>query len=94
MNDRTAGCTSPCDLMLYFLVGGVAGAGLALLLAPQSGRATREAIRHRVNDGAGAARELGDRMIHRARTVQAKARDHVDDAVTALTGDEGAKLPG
>ena len=94
MNDRTAGCTSPNGLMLYFLAGGVAGAGLALLLAPQSGRATRETIRHRMNDSAGSARDLRNRMICRARTVQAEARDRVDDAVSALTGDGGAKLPG
>ncbi len=33
------------SLFLSFLLGGVVGAGLALLLAPQSGRQTREKIR-------------------------------------------------
>jgi hypothetical protein len=47
-----------------------------------------------MNDSAGSARDLRDRMIRRARTVQAEAGDRVDDAVSALTGDEGAKLPG
>ncbi len=33
------------SLFLSFLLGGVVGAGLALLLAPQSGRETREKIK-------------------------------------------------
>jgi gas vesicle protein len=38
MDDRTA----YFNWMLCFLAGGIAGAGVALLLAPQSGRSTRE----------------------------------------------------
>lgn len=33
------------SLFLSFLLGGIVGAGLALLLAPQSGRETRQKIR-------------------------------------------------
>ena len=45
MKDRTASCTSPLNWMLYFLAGGAIGASAALLLAPQSGRDTRDATR-------------------------------------------------
>lgn len=38
------------SLFLSFLLGGVVGAGLAFLLAPQSGRETREKIREMADD--------------------------------------------
>ncbi len=38
------------SLFLSFLLGGVVGAGLAILLAPQSGRETREKIREMADD--------------------------------------------
>lgn len=94
MNDRTQSCTSPQSLMFYFLAGGVAGASVALLLAPQSGRATREMMRRNVSDATGSARELKDQLIRRGQDFRDEARHRVDDAVSALAGDGGAKLPG
>lgn len=43
------------SLFVSFLLGGVVGAGLALLLAPQSGRETREKIRGLADDVKGRA---------------------------------------
>jgi gas vesicle protein len=80
--------------MFYFLAGGVAGAGVALLLAPQSGRATREKMRRNVSDATGSARDLKDQLIRRGKDFRDEARHRVDDAVSALSGDGGAKLPG
>ena len=94
MNDRTPGRTSPFNWMFYFLAGGVTGASVALLLAPQSGRATRERMRRRLSDTAGSARDLKDQLIRRGQKIRDEARHRVDDAVSALAGDEGAKLPG
>jgi gas vesicle protein len=94
MNDRTHECTSPFTLMLYFLAGGVAGASVALLLAPQSGRATRDQVRRNVNDAAGSARDLKDQLIRNGRKVRDEARHRMDDAVSALAGDGSPKLPG
>lgn len=93
MSDRTESCTSPLSLMLYFLAGGVAGASAALLLAPQSGRATREKMRRNVSDAAGSAREFKDQVIRRGQDIRDEARHRVDEAVSALSGDGGAKLP-
>ena len=94
MNDRTPGCTSPFNGLFYFLAGGVTGASVALLLAPQSGRATREMTRRKLSDTAGSARDLKDQLIRRGQKIRDEARHRVDDAVSALTGDGGAKLPG
>jgi len=38
------------SLLLSFLLGGVVGAGLALLIAPQSGEATRRKIKELADD--------------------------------------------
>jgi gas vesicle protein len=94
MNDRTVACTSPFSLMLCFVAGGVAGASVALLLAPQSGRVSREKMRRELNDGAGSAREFKKLLIRRGQKVRNAARHRVDGAVSALSGDRGAKLPG
>ena len=94
MNDRTPSCTSPFNWMLYFLAGGVTGASVALLLAPQSGRATREMMGRKLSNTADSARDLKDQLIRRGQKVRDEARHRVDSAVSALTGDGGAKLPG
>lgn len=93
MNDRTAVCTSPLSWMLGFLAGGLTGAAVALLLAPQSGRATREMMRRKANDTAGSARELKDQLVRRGQAIGNEARHRVDDAVSALAGDGGANRP-
>jgi len=94
MNDSTANCTSPISWMFFFLAGGLTGAGVALLLAPQSGRATREMTRRKLSDTAGSARDLKDQLIRRGQKIRNEARHRVDAAVSALAGNGGAKLPG
>lgn len=92
MDDPTPHCTSPFNWMLYFLAGGVTGASVALLLAPQSGRATRELMRSKLNETASSARGLKDELVRRGQEIRVEARHRVDGAVSALAGD--AKLPG
>jgi gas vesicle protein len=78
--------------MFYFLAGSVTGASVALLLAPQSGRATRELMQRKLNDTAGSASDLKDSLMRRGQKIREEARHRVDTAVSALAGD-GAKLP-
>jgi hypothetical protein len=93
MNDHSSSCTSPLTLMFCFLAGGVAGATAALLMAPQSGRATRDSMRRNMNQAAGSARDLKDQLVRRGQGLRDEARHRVDEAVSALAGDGGAKLP-
>ncbi len=51
------------SLLLSFLLGGVVGAGMALLLAPQSGRETRQRIR----DLAGDVKDKSNEYLHQAK---------------------------
>ena len=94
MNDSTRDSMMPFSLMVSFLAGGVAGASVALLLAPQSGRATRDRVQRKLNDTADSARELRDQVIGRGQKLRDEARHRVDGAVSALAGDGGANLPG
>jgi gas vesicle protein len=76
---------------LFFVVGGIAGAGAALLFAPQRGRDTRGRLGRRLRRAAGAAREQTDRMIRRGRDRSADAALRVDDAGVMPGGNGGRK---
>jgi gas vesicle protein len=69
MSDNDSGS----GVVLSFLLGGLAGAALALLYAPRSGRETRDQLAERFQDGASRGRELKERAISRGRQA-------VDDA--------------
>jgi gas vesicle protein len=69
--------TNGSDYMASFLVGGLIGAGLALLFAPQSGRQLRGLIGDRVREGAERGREFGERITQ-------KSRELIDDAKQGL----------
>ena len=94
MDNRTPQCTSPFTWMFYFLAGSVTGASVALLMAPRSGRETREMMRSKLTDTASSARDLKDQVIRRGQEIRAEARHRLDGAVSALAGDGGAVLPG
>jgi gas vesicle protein len=67
--------------LLTFLLGSLAGASLALLFAPQSGRETRQTMSRRVRDGVDAARDLSQRVVHRGRELGDEASRRMSDAI-------------
>lgn len=86
MND-TNECTTYSTKMLCFLAGGLAGASVALLLAPQSGKVTRESMRSKGRETADFARGFKDRVVHRGGEVRDETARRVGAAVSALAGD-------
>ena len=82
MNERLPHLSS----MLWFVAGGIAGAGISLLLAPQSGLATRQLIARKVSGGADSVRELRDRVVTRGEKAWDEAGLRVGEAVSALSG--------
>ena len=81
MSNRDSGS----DVLMAFLIGGVAGAALALLFAPRTGEETRELISdaaregaRRARDAAERGREIGERAVERGRRL-------VDDAAEAVS---------
>jgi gas vesicle protein len=79
MNEHTPDCashgTSYSALTFSFLAGGLAGATVALLLAPQSGKVTRQIMRRKLNDTADSARDLKSRMADKLSDAADSARD-------------------
>ena len=66
--------TNGTDTALFFLAGGLVGAGIALLYAPRSGQELRGLISERVREGTERGRELGARAADRSRELLQEAR--------------------
>jgi gas vesicle protein len=79
--DRTSHGASYSALTLSFLAGGIAGATAALLLAPQSGKATREIMGRKLNDAADSARDLKGRVAEKLSDAAESARELKDRAI-------------
>jgi gas vesicle protein len=79
--DRTSHGASYSALTFSFLAGGIAGAAVALLLAPQSGKVTREIMGRKLNDAADSARELKGRMADTLTDAAESARELKDRAI-------------
>jgi hypothetical protein len=92
-DDHTPDCasrgTSYSALTFSFLAGGIAGATVALLLAPQSGKVTRQIVRRKLNDTADSARDLKDRAVRRGQEVREEATYRMEGAASALAGKDG-----
>ena len=87
MNER-----SPYLLpILSFLAGGLAGAGASLLLAPRSGKATRQLIADKLGEGADSVGALRDRVVTRGEEAWDEAAVRLGGAAAALAGDRPKK---
>jgi gas vesicle protein len=87
MNDATVRESSPLlSSTLWFLAGGLAGAGIGLLLAPHSGKATRQMMARRASEGADSARRLRDRVVSRGEELWDEATQGVGEAASAFAG--------
>ena len=85
MDDHAQDCTSHgpsySALTFAFLAGGIAGATVALLLAPRSGEVTRQILGRKLNDAADSARELRGRMVDKLNDAAESARELKDRAI-------------
>lgn len=89
MNNETQH-SSASSIMFSFLLGGIVGAGLALLLAPQSGSETRrriteasEDLKHKANDLAKQARSSVESAIDRGKEAFEEKKSTVVSAIDA-----------
>ena len=86
MNTRTNYTMS----VLCLLAGGIAGAAAALLLAPQSGHDTREAIARRAGETRDSARRIKDQLVKRSSDMLRDGAERIGGAAAALSRRNGA----
>ena len=67
------------SLLASFLLGGIVGAGIAILLAPQSGRETREKIK----EYAESVKEKAAESVQKAKSVFEEKKSVLSAAVEA-----------
>lgn len=75
-DEESCGASS---IFLSFLLGGLVGAGVALLLAPKSGRETRLRIRELADDVKEKADDYVEQTKSRVTSAVEKGKDFVQD---------------
>ena len=73
------------SVLLSFLLGGIVGAGFALLMAPQSGTETRHRIREFTEDIKGKARGYADDMKGKVTTGVDKSKELYEEKKSMLS---------
>ena len=66
-----------------FLVGGAAGAALAMMFAPRPGRETREKLGEKIREGAEYGRELRQKMMRKGDQLKEDARRYAAEFTEA-----------
>ncbi len=70
--------------LIWFLTGAALGASVALLLAPQPGKETREFVKRRAVDGREALARGGRDALDRGRDLYEKGKELADEAGGAI----------
>ena len=72
------------DFLTGFMLGVLAGTGLALLFAPQAGEETRQKIKDQGFEMKGRAQEMSSKARDRAEELTARGRTVLNEQVTRL----------
>ncbi len=78
------------SLILGFFIGGVVGAGVALLLAPQSGRETRQKIKELAEDTKEKAAQYAEQAKGKVTSTGEKAKEIFEEKKSLVTAAVGA----
>jgi gas vesicle protein len=69
-----------------FAIGVAAGAGVALLYAPQTGEKTRRQVRRRLEDASEYVKDTADTIGEHAGKAYKVSRSAVEDAIDSASG--------
>ena len=72
------------SVLLSFLLGGVVGAGLALLFAPQSGRETRQKIKDLTDEVKDKTTEYVKQAKEKATSIVDEGKEYYDEKKSIL----------
>ncbi len=78
-------CCGGSSMFLSFLLGGLVGAGVALLLAPKSGRETRQRIRELAEDAKEKAEDYAEQAKTRVGSAIEKGKGFVQEKKSVIT---------
>jgi gas vesicle protein len=82
MSDDHGGGAS--GIILSFILGGLAGAALAVLFAPRSGEETRELLEGKLRESAERGKHLRDRAVSKSRETLEDAAEYLDKQKESL----------
>jgi gas vesicle protein len=83
MNDERG--FSAGSVILAFVLGGIVGAGAALLMAPQSGRETREKIKEFADETRKKATEYAGQVKEKVSSVVEDGKHFVEDKKSLIS---------
>jgi gas vesicle protein len=72
-------------IILSFFLGGLVGAGVALLLAPKSGKETREKIKEFADEVKGKTEEYVEQARERATSALEKGKEVLEEKKSVIT---------
>ncbi|MEW6600747.1 MAG: YtxH domain-containing protein [Nitrospirota bacterium] len=84
MNDDR-GCSAASHVVLAFVLGGLVGAGIALLTAPRSGRETREKIREFTDETRKKASEYAEQTKDKLSSAIEHGREFVTEKKSLIS---------
>ncbi len=73
------------SLILGFFIGGLVGAGVALLLAPQPGAETRQKIKELAEDAKEKATEYAEKVKGQVTSTVGKGKEILDEKKSLVT---------
>ncbi|MBI5056588.1 MAG: YtxH domain-containing protein [Nitrospirae bacterium] len=73
------------SVLLAFVLGGVVGAGIALLTAPQSGKETREKIKEFADDTRKKATEYAGQVKEKVTSAVEHGKHYVEDKKSLIS---------
>ena len=84
MGQEESSCNNG-SVLLAFLLGGVVGAGVALLMAPKPGQETREQIKKLADEAKEKAEAYIEDMKSKAATVVEKGKELLEKEKTVIS---------
>jgi gas vesicle protein len=78
MGNEESDCSTG-SIILAFFIGGLVGAGVALLLAPQSGKETRQKIKELADDAKEKATKYAEEVKSKVTSAVGKGKELVEE---------------
>ncbi len=78
-------CQSASSIILAFFIGGLVGAGVAMLLAPQPGEETRKKIKELAEDAKKKAAEYAEQVKGKVTSTVGKGKEIIEEKKSLIT---------